>query len=319
VGSRRHGGLASGLALLATLVVVALAAPLLATAEPWIARSEVGLEFPAFDPRISASTLDAAPDLVPVLRAPIPYDPQRLRLDRVLQPPSRTHLLGTDGLGRDIAARVVHGARVSVAVGVLSALLALVVGVPLGAIAGYFRGAADAAVSRAVEAVLCFPTLLLLLALLAAAPTWLRALPDAVKIALVLGVTGWVPVARYLRGEFLRLGGSDVVAAARAGGAGHLRVISRHLLPSALAPVLITAAFTVAAAIGLEAALSFLGLGVQPPTPTWGGLLTEARTHIHRAWWLALFPGVALFATLTACNLVGDGIRDLLDPHARQP
>jgi len=315
----RRGGLALGLALLAALALTAVAAPLLATAEPWVARSPAGLVFPAFDPRISAATRDAAPDLVPVVRAPIPHDPQRLRLDRVLEPPSATHPLGTDGLGRDIASRVVHGARVSVAVGFLSALLALVVGVPLGAIAGYFRGPADATVSRLVEAVLCFPALLLLLALLAAAPAWLRPFPDAVKIALVLGVTGWVPVARYLRGEFLRLGGSDIVASARAGGAGHVRVIVRHILPSALAPVLVTAAFAVAAAIGLEAALSFLGLGVQPPTPTWGGLLTEARTHVDRAWWLAVFPGVALFIALAACNLVGDGIRDLLDPYARKP
>ena len=251
-------------------------------------------------------------------RGPIPHDPYEVDLDAVLAPPSREHWLGTDGLGRDLAARLVHGARVSVTVGLLTAVLALLVGVPLGALAGYRGGVADAVISRCVEAVLCFPSLLLALAVLATAPAWVEALPDGVRIALVLGVSGWTPVARYLRGEFLRLRSSEMVEAARASGAGHLRIALRHLLPSALAPVLVTAAFAVGAAILLEAALSFLGLGVRPPTATWGGLLTEARVHVERAWWLALFPGAALFAAVLACNLVGEGIRDLLDPRARE-
>jgi peptide/nickel transport system permease protein len=160
--------------------------------------------------------------------------------------------------------------------------------------------------------------LLLALVVLAMAPSWLRGLPDVLRIALVLGITGWIPVARYLRAEFMRLRDSDVVAAARAAGGGHMRIVVRHILPSALAPVLVTAAFAVGAAVGLEAALSFLGLGVRPPTATWGGLLADARELVDRAWWLALFPGVALFLAVLGCNLLGEGIRDLLDPRTRE-
>ncbi|MBD3868750.1 MAG: ABC transporter permease [Acidobacteria bacterium] len=242
-------------------------------------------------------------------------DPSRIDLQQVLAPPSIEHWLGTDGLGRDLAARVIHGARISLAVGLLSAFLALLAGIPLGAAAGYLRGSVDGVISRIIEAVLCFPTLLLLLALLAAGPAWLRRLPDVVQLAAVIALTAWIPIARYLRGEFLRLTGSDLVAAARASGAGHLRIVFRHLLPAALAPVLVTTAFTVAGAITLEAAISFIGLGIQPPTPSWGSLLTEARHHVDKAWWLALFPGSALFLTVLACNLAGEGLRDWLDPE----
>jgi peptide/nickel transport system permease protein len=253
------------------------------------------------------------------LAAPLlPQDPQRIELGRRLEAPSGEHWLGTDALGRDVAARVVHGSRVSLGVGLLAAALALAVGLPLGAIAGYRGGWLDAAVSRVMETLLCFPSLLLVLALIATAPAWLRGLPDAVRIASVLGLTGWIPVARYLRGEFLRLRGSEMVLAARAGGSGHLRIAVRHLLPSSLAPVLVTSAFSVGAAVGLEAALSFLGLGVRPPVATWGGLLAEAREHVDRAWWLAAFPGLALFLAILGCNLVAEGMRDLLDPRAHK-
>lgn len=247
----------------------------------------------------------------------LPGEPQRIELGQRLAPPSWAHWLGTDALGRDVAARIVHGTRVSLAVGLLAAGFALVIGLPLGALAGYRRGFVDAVVSRAMETLLCFPSLLLILSLLVTAPAWLRALPDVVRIALVLGITGWIPVARYLRGELLRLRDSEMVLAARATGGGHLRVVVRHLLPSSLTPVLVTSSFAVGAAVGLEAALSFLGLGVRPPVPTWGGLLAEAREHVDRAWWLALFPGLALFATVLGCNLVGEGLRETLDPRAR--
>lgn len=253
--------------------------------------------------------------LIALIAPLVTGDPNRLAFEEVLRPPSAQHWLGTDALGRDTAARVLHGGRVSLSVGLLSAGFALLIGLPLGALAGYRGRWADALVSRAIEAVLCFPTLLLVLALLATAPAWLRSLSDVLRIALVLGLTGWVPVARYLRAEFVKLRSSDMVLAARSLGGGHLRVAALHILPSALAPVLVTAAFTVGAAIGLEAALSFLGLGVRPPVPTWGGLLAEAREHVERAWWLAVFPGAALFAALLSCNLIGEGLRDLLDPR----
>jgi peptide/nickel transport system permease protein len=206
----------------------------------------------------------------------------------------------------------------SLAVGLFATALALLVGVPLGAWAGYRGGWADAAVGRCIEAVLCFPGLLLALALLAMEPAWLRSLPDVLRMALVLGITGWISVARYLRAEFMKLRDSDIVAAARVAGGGDLRIVMRHILPSALAPVLVTAAFAVGEAVVLEAGLSFLGLGVRPPTATWGGLLADARELVDRAWWLALFPGTALFLTVLGCNLLGEGIRDLLDPRARE-
>ena len=209
-----------------------------------------------------------------------------------------------------------HGARVSLAVGLLSAALAILLGVPLGALAGYRGGWADFVVSRAVETVLSFPTLLLVLSVLTVAAGAFRGSSEVARIALVLGLTGWMPIARYVRGEFLRLRESDMVAAARAVGGDDLRIVLRHILPSALAPVLVTAAFAVAAAIGTEAALSFLGLGVQPPVATWGVLLAESREQLGQAWWLVVFPGLALFAAVLACNLLGEGVRDLLDPRS---
>jgi peptide/nickel transport system permease protein len=305
------------LIILAGLVAAAALAPLLATDRPWLARGDEGLSAPVLRPSRAAHPAGEGRSERVLLSAPIAHDPNRIDLGAVLEPPGRGHWMGTDPLGRDLAARVLHGARVSLAVGLLAAGFALLVGVPLGALAGYRGGWADALVGRCVEAVLCFPALLLVLALLATAPDWLRRMPDVTRIALVLGLTGWVPVTRYLRAEFLRLRNSDMVAAVRSMGGGDLRIIARHILPSALAPVLVTAAFAVGAAIALEAALSFLGLGVRPPTATWGGLLSDAREHVSRAWWLALFPGIALFLSVLGCNLLGEGIRDLLDPRTR--
>lgn len=303
-----------GFALLGLLGAIALLAPWIASARPLVSRGPSGLAFPAF--RSGSFPLSQVDGETPILRAPVGHDPYRNELGAILRGPSASHPLGTDGLGRDVAARVVHGARISLAVGLLAALLALLVGLPLGALAGYVGGRTDFAVSRLIEATLCVPSLLLALALLAASPAWLEALPDAPRIALVLGVSGWTPIARYLRGEFLRLRSSDMVTAARAAGAGHARIVLRHVLPSALAPVLVTASFAVGAAILSEAALSFLGLGVRPPVPTWGGLLGEARAAIGTAWWLALFPGVSLFLAVLGCNLVGEGLRDQLDPRS---
>lgn len=319
MGRRRlPSNLLGGALLLAALGLLAVAAPLLATRLPWLARSDDGLRFPALSAYLGLSAGESASG-VAVLRAPIPHGPSVLALDDTLRPPSSRHWMGTDALGRDIAARVLHGGRVSLGVGLLAALFAVGIGVPLGALAGYLRGWTDATISRLIETVLCFPTLLLILALLAAAPTWLRGLPDVPRIALVLGLTGWIPVARYLRGEFMKLRNSPMAQAARALGGSHLRVMARHILPSALAPVLVTAAFAVAAAIVVEASLSFLGLGVRPPIATWGGLLADAREQVDRAWWLAVFPGVALFLAVLGCNLLGEGVRDYLDPRSSRP
>ncbi|NIR58184.1 MAG: ABC transporter permease, partial [Gammaproteobacteria bacterium] len=200
----------------------------------------------------------------------------------------------------------------------LAAAFALLLGVPLGGLAGYRGGWTDTLISRSIEAILCFPTIVLILVLLTGGPRWLQDLPEVLRISLVLGLTGWVAVARYLRGEFMKLKSSDMVAAARSMGGGHLRITGRYILPCAAAPVLVTAAFTVASAIVMEAALSFIGLGVPPTVSTWGGLLNDARDTIERAWWLALFPGLALFLAILGCNLLGEGVRDWLDPRHRE-
>lgn len=315
---RLPGALRRGLLLLLALGLLAVAAPLLATDLPLLERVDGRLASPALAAYLGVEERRTVgqPGHETIVPAPIPYHPRRFDLQSGLAAPSSRHWMGTDALGRDMAARVLHGGRVSLAVGLLTAALALLAGLPLGALAGYRGGWTDAAVSRVIETILCFPTLLLALAILAAGPRWLDGLGDVPRIALVLGLAGWVPVARYMRGEFIRLGRSDMVVAARAEGAGHLRVMALHILPSALAPVLVTAAFAVGAAIAMEATLSFLGLGVRPPIPTWGGLLAEAREQVDRAWWLALFPGLALFLAILGCNMVGDGIRDLLDPRA---
>jgi peptide/nickel transport system permease protein len=245
-------------------------------------------------------------------------DPLRIDLTRTLQDPSAAHWLGTDALGRDLTSRVLHGGRISLGIGVLTSLLSLAIGVPLGALAGFRGGWTDSAVSRLIETVACVPSLLLAIALLAMSPALLRGVPDVVRVALVLAFAGWIPVARYMRGEFLRLKSAVMIEAARASGASDLRIMLRHLMPAALAPVLVTASFAAASAILVEAALSFLGLGVQPPQPTWGGLLSDAREQIDQGWWLAVVPGLALFVSVLGFNLLGEGIRDLLDPRTRR-
>jgi peptide/nickel transport system permease protein len=242
-------------------------------------------------------------------------DPNRTDLGSVLSPPSATHWLGTDGIGRDVAARLVHGGRVSLLVGVTTGILSVLIGLPIGAIAGYVGGAADAALSRVIEATLCFPGLVITIALLSVGPSWLLTLPEPARIALALSVIGWTPSARYLRAEFRRLRTSQAIASARASGAGHLRIVVRHLLPQSLGPVLVALAFGIGAAALAEATLSFVGVGISPPTASWGELLFQALHHVGRAWWLALFPGAALFALVLGCNELAEGLRVRLDPR----
>jgi peptide/nickel transport system permease protein len=248
------------------------------------------------------------------LAAPLlaPHPPDSIDLGRRLQPPGRGHLFGTDDLGRDILSRMIHGARVSLAIGFLATALSLVAGSFLGAIAGYYGGAADWIVSRLIELVLCFPFLLLVLAIVALFQ------PSLWTILIALAVTSWTTEARFVRAEFLRIREMEYAQAARASGARDPRIIFRHLLPNALGPVLVSASFGVASAILTESALSFLGFGVALPTPSWGSILAVAQEYIEFAWWLALFPGLAIFATVAAFNLIGDRLRDALDPRGER-
>lgn len=242
--------------------------------------------------------------------------PDRGDLGAVLEPPSAAHWMGTDGSGRDVWARLLHGARVSLGVGFTAATLSILLGLPIGALAGYRGGAVDAVIARSIEAMMCFPALVVTIALLSIDPPWLRALPDTLRIALALAVVGWTPAARYLRAEFQRLRGSDAIAAARASGAGHARIVLRHLLPRSLGPVLVTLAFAIGASSLAEASLSFLGVGMAPPTASWGEMLFQAQQHVGMAWWLAVFPGAALFALVLGCNRLAEEIRDWMDPRS---
>ncbi len=248
--------------------------------------------------------------LIALFAPAITRDPNAIDLAGRLRPPDQTHRLGTDDLGRDVLSRVIHGARVSLTVGLTATAIALLIGSFLGALAGYYGGAVDWIVSRLIEVVLCFPFLLLVLAIVALFR------PSFLTVMIALGLTSWTTEARFMRGEFLRIREMEFAQAARASGARDSRIIFRHLLPNAIAPVLVSASFGVASAILIESALSFLGMGVPPPTASWGNMLSSAEEHLEYAWWLALFPGVAIFLTVAAFNIVGDRVRDALDPHS---
>ncbi len=240
----------------------------------------------------------------------LPLAPNDIDLGARLSPPTREHLLGTDDLGRDILARMIHGARISLTVGLLATAIAVIVGSLLGALAGYYGGGADWLVSRLIEIVLCFPFLFLVLGVVALFR------PSLATMMIAVGLTMWTSEARYVRGEFLRIRDMEFAHAARASGAGDARIIFRHLLPNAFAPVFVSASFGVAWAILTESALTFLGLGVPLPTASWGSILASAKDHIEYAWWLILFPGFAIFTTVAAFNVIGERFRDSLDPRA---
>lgn len=252
-----------------------------------------------------------------LLPTPIPFGPNQTlattgdaRPDAPPWAPDAEHLLGTDELGRDVLARILHGARVSLFVALFTVLLAVLVGLLVGGVAGYAGGWLDAALSRVLEVMTTFPTVFFLIALLAVLRT-----SSLWPLVLVLGLTRWTDIARLVRGEVLRLKGLDFVLAARAMGASHGHLLARHLLPNALGPVLVSATFGVASAVLLETALSFLGLGVAPPTASWGELLAQAhRSLLHPgAWWLAVFPGLALTLTVLAVNGVGESLSRTFD------
>jgi len=242
--------------------------------------------------------------------APVPFGPNDVDIVHRLEPPTAEHRFGTDDLGRDVLARMIHGAQISLTVGFTATAISLVVGSVLGALAGYYGGAADWIVSRTIEVVLCFPFLFLVLSIVALFK------PSLYTIMIALGLTSWTTEARFVRGEFLRIRDLEFAHAARASGARDARIIFRHLLPNALAPVLVSASFGVASAILTESALSFLGFGVPLPTATWGSILAAAEENIEYAWWMVIFPGVAIFLTVAAFNVIGDRFRDALDPRA---
>ena len=238
-----------------------------------------------------------------------PYDPSAINAWDVLQAPSWKHWFGTDELGRDVLTRVLFGARISLKVGFVAVGITVLLGALVGLVAGYYGGWVDSLLMRCVDIMLCFPSFFLILAVIA----FLN--PSIWIIMAVIGLTGWMGVARLVRAEVLAIREMDYIMAARCIGCSDLRIILRHILPNALSPVLVAATLGVAGAILTESALSFLGIGVQPPTPSWGNILTSGKDYIEFAWWLSLFPGLAILVTVLAYNLLGEGIRDALDPR----
>lgn len=233
-----------------------------------------------------------------------PYEPSAIDGTDLLSPPSKAHLFGTDELGRDTFSRIVYGARVSLSIGIIAVGIATLIGVALGSLAGFYGGWVDSFIMRFLDVMLCFPVFFLILSMVAILEE-----PTIFSIMAVIGLTSWMGTARLIRAEILSLRNREFIQAEIVMGASHFRVIARHLIPNALAPVLVNVVLEIAAAILLESSLSFLGLGVQPPTPSWGNMLIEAKSTLGLAWWLMLFPGSAILLTILGFNFVGEGIR----------
>lgn len=239
-----------------------------------------------------------------------PHDPFQQNLLERLAAPSRAHWLGTDELGRDVFSRMLLGIGVSLKIGFVAAFLSISIGTIVGLIAGYGRGWVDSVLMRVVDVVLCFPTTFLILTILAVLDK-----PSIYMVMAVIGLTSWAGLARMVRGEVLSMRERDFILVSKGLGLSTPRILFVHLLPNVASPILVAMTLTVGSAILTESALSFLGLGVQPPMPSWGNILTSGKDFIHIAWWLSLFPGLAILITVLAFNLVGEGLRDVLDPR----
>lgn len=238
-----------------------------------------------------------------------PFDPEAINVKAILLPPSNVHWMGTDGLGRDVFSRMLYGARISLLVGFVAVGIATAIGVVLGAIAGFYRGWVDIVIMRLVDVMLSIPTFFLILAVIAFLT------PSIWNIMVVIGLTSWMGVTRLVRAEFLSQREREFVLAAEVLGAKDTRLIFLHLLPNSLTPVIVSFVLGVASAVLVESGLSFLGLGVQPPQASWGNILTDGKEYIQFAWWLSFFPGMAILLTVLGYNLLGEGLRDALDPR----
>lgn len=239
-----------------------------------------------------------------------PYDPNEINVKAILLEPSIAHWMGTDGLGRDVLSRMLFGGRVSLLVGLVAVGISTAIGIVLGALAGFYRGWVDVVIMRLVDVMLSIPSFFLILAVIAFLT------PSIINIMIVIGLTSWMGVTRLVRAEFLSLCDREYVLASRTLGARDFRLIFRHLLPNSLTPIIVSAVLGVAGAVLLESGLSFLGLGVQAPQASWGNILTDGKEYIQFAWWLSLFPGLAILMTVLGYNLLGEGLRDALDPRS---
>jgi peptide/nickel transport system permease protein len=303
------------------LAVVALFADFLANDKPYYLRLDGGRYFPVLidygvrlgirqwpQPLLNADFQVLSAEAEAVYWPPIPYSSTGVDIrGEIFEPPSRSHWLGTDRLGRDVAAGMIHGARISLTIGLVVVAIQATIGILLGGLAGYYGGWVDILLSRLFELMLGIPTFFLILTVAAIFP------PSIYILMAILGLTGWVGISRIIRSEFFKVRAQDYVVAAQSLGGSDSRVMLRHILPNAIAPVLVSMSFGVGGAILAESALSFLGVGVPQHLVTWGSMLAVARANTF-AWWLAVFPGAGIFFTVTAYNLLGDGLRDALDP-----
>jgi peptide/nickel transport system permease protein len=315
----------SAMAGVISLFLVAAFASLIANDKPLILRYQGKSYFPAFRdylpksmrhyPEFSGRQIGELsreleePDFA--VHAPVRWNPYQVDLGHFLEGPTRRHLLGTDDVGRDLMARIIHGSRIALSVGFVAVGIYVWIGIVLGALAGYYGGWVDMVIQRLIEVMMSIPTFFLIIAVVA----FLE--PSIYNVMAAIGLVGWTGTARLVRGEFLKLRNMEFVEASRSLGARDPRIIFRHVLPNALTPVLVVATFGVADAILIESSLSFLGFGVQPPTPSWGDILSKARSYYDFAWWITLFPGMAIFFTVTVLNLVGEGFRDAIDPRLK--
>ena len=302
-------------------IVLAVFSKALASPYPFFISGEIpdaGSNFPWFKNTfaetpdgVSYRKLATEPDRFSIF-SPVPYGPLETNLENRLMPPSFDrfgHYMGTDELGRDVFARIIHGTANSMLVGLVAVGIALIAGILIGSLAGYFGGYTDLIISRFIEIVICFPTLILIMVVLSLLK------PSLLNIMVVIGITGWTGIARVIRSEFLKRKKMDYVTAARSLGSSHARIIFLHILPNSLGPVLVMTAFGIASAVITESALSFLGIGVPAPEPSWGQILKVSQEYPDIAWWLTFYPGLFIFITVLAYNYLGDKYRKILNPR----
>lgn len=305
------------LSIILLLFLVAIFDDLLAGNKPIIIKYNDGIYIPAIINNNDLINIDFS-DRAKIdnmteyaVYPPIKYSPTENDLLSVLSAPDSAHYFGTDDRGRDVLSRMIHGAKISLSIGFVAVGIAFIIGIILGGIAGYYGGKTDFIISRLFEIMITFPVFFLILTILAFRD------PSIYNIMIVIGATGWTGIARLIRGDFLKIRNYDYITAEKALGASDARIMFMHILPNALAPVLVAATFGIAGAILTESALSFLGFGVPPPTPSWGDVLSQSKKYVDFAWWLVIFPGLAIFLTVTSFNLVGEGFRNALDPKLR--
>jgi peptide/nickel transport system permease protein len=319
--SRRNSVTLVGFYIVAGFILMALFADFLANDKPYYLSYRGKTYFPIFRSYIVAAGLTQWPaellnvdfnklDGAAALFPPVPYRPSDIDLLAPLEPPSSKHWFGTDKLGRDVMAGMIHGSRISLSIGFVAVGIAVIIGVILGALAGYFGSWADIAISRLFEIMMSIPTFFLLITVAAIFR------PSIFLTMVIIGLTSWVGIARFTRSEFLRIRNLDYVTAAIAIGVSNRKIMFQHILPNALAPVIVSVVLGIAGAILVESSLSFLGIGVPAELVTWGSILNEASGATF-AWWLAVFPGFAIFITVLAYYLVGEGLREVLDPRLR--